>query len=90
MAKIQHAAFAEFVVTGKGCKHGALVMKGDSVHSYDVEIAKIDRKKKTIRANVARMSRTTAAHQSAVAMGHAIKLAALGWTLVTFEAKREY
>lgn len=82
MARIYHQAFADFALTGKGCTHGALTMRGDKVFSYDREIAALDRTHKLVVADVTKISKTTTAHQSAVATGVAMHLASQGWRCV--------
>ncbi len=82
MARNHYDAFSDFCLTGKNSKHGALVMRGDTVWSYDLTIAWINRQTKTVVFNDAKVSKTTSAHQRAITMAFPISLTAKGWTLV--------
>ena len=79
MASIHYDSFVDFVTTGKTQRHGALVMKGDTVVSYSTVIAKVDRANKVIDFCPKKYSVTTSRHQSAVTTG--LSFLSSGWSL---------
>ena len=81
MARIHNAEFSDFCRTGERHTNGALVMVGDRVHSYNMEIARVDRGEKSIRFFGKTVSRTTTAHQNAILRAFAIDLSLSGWTI---------
>jgi hypothetical protein len=83
MASYHHKPFADFAITGKGSRHGALSMRGNSVFSYDMEIAYLNRHTRHILLCDTKVSRTTTMHQGAVSLGFKLHLASLGWTMGT-------
>lgn len=83
MANYHHAPFADFATSGKTQRQGNLTMVGDSVFSYSMKIATVNREEKTISLRDTQVSKTTSMHQGAVRLGHALHLSKLGWTLST-------
>jgi len=81
MAKYRDSEFVDFCNTGLGCVSGALTMKGDHVHSYDMNIAIVDRVKKSIRFFGQTRSRTTTRHQNSILRAFEITLKSAGWTI---------
>jgi len=79
MASIHYKSFVDFVNTGKTKRHGALVMAGDTVVSYNTIIAKVDRANKVIDFCPKKYSVTTSRHQSAVTTG--LSFLTSGWSL---------
>lgn len=79
MASIHYKSFVDFVTTGKTQRHGALVMAGDTVVSYNTVIAKVDRVNKVIDFCPKKYSVTTSRHQSAVTTG--LSFLSSGWNL---------
>lgn len=79
MASIHYKSFVDFVTTGKTQRHGALVMAGDTVVSYNTVIAKVDRANKVIDFCPKKYSVTTSRHQSAVTTG--LSFLSSGWSL---------
>ena len=79
MASIHYKSFVDFVTTGKTQRHGALVMAGDTVVSYNTVIAKVDRANKVIDFCPKKYSVTTSRHQSAVTTG--LSFLSSGWNL---------
>jgi len=85
MASYHHKPFATFALTGKGSRHGALVMRGDEVFSYDTKIAHVNRENKRVILVTRKFSRTTSMHQGAVRLGVTLHLASQGWYLTEFQ-----
>jgi hypothetical protein len=83
MVNYHHAPFADFAMTGKSQRQGNLSMTGDSVFSYSMKIATVNREAKTITLRDTKVSKTTSMHQGAVRLGHVLHLSKLGWELIT-------
>lgn len=81
MSIIRSKEFVNFCNSGKKHIYGNLTMIDDSVYSYNMLIAKIDRPNKKIFFNSKKVSRTTSAHQSAISKGFYIFLESQGWKM---------
>lgn len=66
MAKNRWTEVENFARMGGRADFGALCMRGDSVYSYDMLIAKVDRDNRRITMNSKKVSKTTTMHQRAV------------------------
>lgn len=83
MAKIHNAEFSDFCCTGDKHTNGALVMRGNHVYSYNMNIAIVDRNEKHIRFFAKTVSRTTTTHQNAIRRAFELDLRHSGWTMET-------
>jgi hypothetical protein len=81
MALYRDSEFVDFCNTGKGHTNGTLVMRGESVYSYDMLIAHVNRNIKLITFFGKTVSRTTTRHQNSVLRGHSINLQHSGWNI---------
>lgn len=81
MPRIRSNEFVNFINTGKNQCYGNLRMVGDTVYSYNMLIAKVDRQNKKILFNGEKKSVTTSVHQSAIRNGFSICLESSGWKI---------
>lgn len=72
----RHKEFQEFLADGKQRVFGALVMEHDTVYSYGLLIARIDRAARVVATNREKRSKTTTQHQNALLIPE-------GWTEVS-------
>lgn len=88
MAINKAEAIAKFVDTGKPCCFGSLRCTGDTIYTYDVLLAKVDRKFKTVHLNIDRYSVTSSRHRNLVeAAVLSTHITSTGWELIKTTAE---
>lgn len=81
MGLYRNAEFSDFCRTGTGSTNGALTMRGDQVHSYDMKIAEVCRERKIVTFFGKTVSRTTTRHQNSILRAFELDLRHSGWTI---------